>query len=53
MIAAKDGRDAAGTGSSNGVRRPAGRALVDVVVTFIEGIIAGDPGHPLSRVPFF
>ena len=43
-------RAATRTGNSKGARPAAGGPFFDVVFTFIDIIIAGDPGHPLSRV---
>jgi len=40
----------AGKAGSKGVERPAGRPFFDVIFTFTDTIVAGDPGHPLSRV---
>ena len=48
--AAEEGRAMTGTGNGKGARRAAGGPCIDVVFTFIDTIIAGDPGHPLSRV---
>ena len=45
-----EGRGATGRGNSEGTRREARGPFFDVVFTFIDIIIAGDPGHPLSRV---
>ena len=48
----KNGPPAAAA-SGEGAWHSAGEPIFDVVFTFIDMIIAGDPGHPLSRVPFF
>ena len=45
------GRTSPGTGRKSGGPPPeAGWLPYDVVFTFIGTIVAGDPGHPLSRV---